>query len=189
MLMITSAIGHSLSTICEETNEKLEKTILDCVLETENGVPILTLTAKSGSYHYKTCCLMWGSLYEQRLWQAYMNLVWTLLQVQTEAANRQISIEGKSQEQLVKEIIAYECQVHGTPFLLEDDLRGFSWVLNTGSNIEIDDPLVTTDLEPDCLKKSHDPLHPQSLIAKALEHILWNPGESKRKIAICRQRN
>jgi predicted oxidoreductase len=118
MLMITSVDGHSLSAIGEETNEKLQKTIEDCVLETENNVSFLALYAKSGSYAYKTCSLMWGSLFDQRLWQTYLNFKLTLEQVQTEAVHRGIAIDGKTQEQLAAEIIAYECQQHGTAFLL-----------------------------------------------------------------------
>lgn len=79
---------------------------------------------------------LWGPVLYQQLWQNYMNSEMDLSEVQTEATDRSISTSGKTQDQLARSIIQYECSSHGTDYLLSVEGMSMSSMKVEGLSVE-----------------------------------------------------
>ena len=60
---------------------------------------------------------------------------------------------------------------------------GFAWVYNEGLNVGIGDYLMSSEQAGLVVKQDDDLLHNYT-VGKAIEPIIWNIGETKRKIAV-----
>jgi predicted RecA/RadA family phage recombinase len=59
---------------------------------------------------------------------------------------------------------------------------GMIWVANKGSNLEIGDFLISSEI-PGCAEKQDDGLYRNTTVAKITENIVWETGEAKRLVS------
>lgn len=117
MITITNINGTTVSLFSEELHQSVEKQLSDFNRYDDPDFHYISLRITMAPYT-QYFIIYNATLEVQQLWQAYMNNVMTLSEVQTEATSRSIDTSGKTQDQLAKDIIQYECNDKGTEYLL-----------------------------------------------------------------------
>lgn len=118
MIKITNISGSTVSLYSEELDQSEEKQLSD--FERYDDLVSNYISLKISLAPYTQYFIIYCAIMEyQQLWQSYMNNVMSLSEVQTEATDRSIDTTGKSQDQLAKEVIEYECNAKGTEYLLQ----------------------------------------------------------------------
>lgn len=61
---------------------------------------------------------------------------------------------------------------------------GFAYVVNCGKNLTVGDLLMSTDVQPGAVELQDDDVMHTYTVGETIENIIWNPGETSRKVAI-----
>lgn len=118
MIIITSVDNENINFTYQIDNSSHSVTLSSAVRNNEIGIG-LDVTWQN---HTDTFMIWNPSVESQQLWLSYMKNVMSLGDIQTEATNRSISTAGKTQEQLAKDVIQYECVAHNFPYLIVDGM-------------------------------------------------------------------
>lgn len=118
MIQITGIQGTTVHLLCEELGTTVSKQLSDFEFQTNATYNYVSLKINIDPYSQEFIIYL-PKLEYQELWRAYINNVKSLPQTQTMATDRGLPTSGKSQDQLAKDIISFECVSRDMAFLLQ----------------------------------------------------------------------